>query len=203
MSVYITDSNGKLVKVAGGSPDSYTRAAVDASNLTTENINEWNDKLTQGKLIHSQSWTNSSYVDIGNNLNLSYGCYDIYISHSCSVGADTYLRINNDTTSNYFFVTYNCYTGNTSVTGGGSYWGTSFPAGGSWACECTYHIQLNYFSDGRILYTLMGGGVDASNFYGRVFTGVKSQISGNIIKYLRLGVTTSTFTGNAKIYKRY
>jgi hypothetical protein len=49
----------------------------------------------------------------------------------------------------------------------------------------------------------MGGGVDASNFYGRVFTGVKSQISGNIIKYLRLGVTTSTFSGNVKIYKRY
>jgi hypothetical protein len=40
MSVYITDSNGKLVKVAGGSPDSYTRAAADASNLTTENIDE-------------------------------------------------------------------------------------------------------------------------------------------------------------------
>jgi hypothetical protein len=40
MSVYITDKDGKLLRVAGNSPDSYTRAAADASNLTTENIDE-------------------------------------------------------------------------------------------------------------------------------------------------------------------
>ena len=176
----------------------------DASDLSDENVESWQNKLGVGKLIAEYTVSTASNTITISGLNIKpYEVYDVYLTGTISGGADVTMLINN-ASSGYKNVALNAYNG-LSGPSVGSPSENFIPIGGMWSVANRIHVEI-YNGGGIATVNSQCIGIDTTLQYFRNIDGCLPGLSSNsAITTLTFKCSDQTFAvGNKiKIFRRF